>query len=324
MITVLGEALLDLVADADGARFNAHLGGSPANVAVGLARLGVPTSLASQLADDLPGRLITDRLRRDGVALRALPARSAQTGLAFAATDERGIATYDFRLAWDITQAAELAPGCQCLHTGSLAAMLAPGADVVERQITELRRQGQILISYDPNLRPSLMGPRDAAQARVERLVGQADIVKASVDDLDWLYPGVPFQQAARRWLAGGPALIVITLGERGGYGLSHAAEVTLPTVAVAVADTIGAGDAFTAALLHWLRRADLLDRSRRDALASLGADALADAMNAANLAAAMTCERHGADPPTWSQITARPAWRRGPATGPDPPRGAE
>ncbi|MQA27888.1 MAG: carbohydrate kinase [Micromonosporaceae bacterium] len=304
MITVVGEALLDLVAEPDGRSFAAHPGGSPANVAVGLARLGAPVTLATQLADDLAGRLVAGHLRDSGVAVELLPGRSPATSLALAALDSGGGATYDFRLTWDITRGPAVDPDCLCLHTGSIAAALSPGATVVEDLMAGQRRRG-LTISYDPNIRPSLIGAREAERARVERQVGRSDVVKASAEDLEWLYPGRDPETMAAQWLATGPALVVVTLGANGAHARSHAGAVTRPPLPITVVDTVGAGDAFTAGLLDALLRGGLLGAARRDALASLDTAALIDVIDFATRVAGITCGRPGAHPPTRAELDA-------------------
>ncbi|MGH3716215.1 MAG: carbohydrate kinase family protein, partial [Micromonosporaceae bacterium] len=300
MITVVGEALLDLVADTGGRSFAAYPGGSPANVAVGLARLGTPTTLATQLADDLAGRLVTAHLRDSGVAVELLPGRSSVTSLALAALDRHGAATYDFRLAWDITRGPDIGPECVCLHTGSIAAALPPGAAVVDRMLAEQRG---VTISYDPNVRPSLSGPRESELPRVERQISRSDVVKASAEDLEWLYPGRDLEMVAAQWLSTGPALVVVTLGANGAYALSHAGAVTRRPLPIAVVDTVGAGDAFTAGLLDALRRAELLGSPRRRDLAALDGAGLGEVVDFATRVAGITCGRAGAHPPTRAEL---------------------
>ena len=300
MITVVGEALLDLVADAEGRSFAAHPGGSPANVAVGLARLGTPTTLATQLADDLAGRLVAAHLRESGVAVELLPGRTAATSLALAALDSDGVATYDFRLAWDITRGPAIGPECVCVHAGSIAAALPRGAAVIDALLAV---QGGPTFSYDPNVRPSLIGPRETERPRVERQVSQSDVVKASAEDLEWLYPGERHESVAARWLATGPALVVVTLGANGAYALSHAGTVTRPPLPITVVDTVGAGDAFTAGLLDGLSRAELLGAGRRDQLTGLSGAALGEVIDFATRVAGITCGRAGAHPPTRAEL---------------------
>ncbi|MGW5055345.1 carbohydrate kinase family protein [Actinokineospora sp. NPDC004072] len=289
MITVVGEALADLIADPDGRTFRAHPGGSPANVALGLARLGLPARLGTRIGDDLFGRMIRAHLAAEGVEVHALPALTGQTSVAFAATDAAGVAAYDFRLDWDITDLTAL-PVRTHLHTGSLATALEPGAAVVEDAMLRARAAGAT-VSLDPNVRPSLAGDRDRAASRVERQVGMADIVKVSAEDLAWLHPDADPVAVARRWAAAGPALVVVTLGSDGAHAVSGGVEVVRASPPVTVVDTVGAGDAFTAGLLRWLS-------GHLGAMSTLDGHALAAAVDFANAVAARTCARPGADPP--------------------------
>jgi len=185
-----------------------------------------------------------------------LPAPTADTSVAFAATDADGVASYDFRIAWDITATPGDLGGC--LHTGSLAAMVPPGAAVVETAMAAARQRG-VTISFDPNVRPSLAGPREHERVRIERQVRLSHLVKVSEDDLGWLYPDTDPLDLARRWLDLGPSLVVVTLGPRGAHAVTRSTAVTRPAPVVAVVDTVGAGDSFTSGLLAWLSAADLL-----------------------------------------------------------------
>lgn len=303
MITVIGEALLDLIAEPGTKAFASRPGGSPANVAVGLSRLGAQVILATQLGDDLPGRIVGEHLQASGVAVRRLPARSSGTSIALAALDGTGGASYDFRIDWDITQSPPVSPECICLHTGSIATALDPGAAVVEDLMLSQRKHGSATISLDPNIRPSLLGPPDVERARVERQVGLADIVKVSAEDLRWLYPDADPHAVARNWLAGGPALVVVTLGADGAYGITRDAEVARSAAPVTVVDTVGAGDAFTAGLLDALGRCGLLGGAKREQLAAIAPSTLADVLDFAIAVASVTCGRQGADPPRRSEV---------------------
>ncbi|MGQ0838955.1 carbohydrate kinase family protein [Actinokineospora sp.] len=312
MITVVGEALADLIAAGDGRTFTAHPGGSPANVALGLARLGAAVVLGTRLGDDLFGAMIRDHLAASGVDVRTLPGPTAATSLAFAATDERGVAHYDFRIAWDIT-AIPFSAG-DCLHTGSLATLLDPGASVVAAAMAAARAAGTT-VSLDPNIRPSLSGTRAAERTRVERQVGLAHVVKVSEEDLDWLYPGADPLECAWRWHALGPEIVVVTLGGAGAHAVTRAASVTRAGPPVSVVDTVGAGDAFTAGLLCRLSRGGLLAGAHAD-IGALTAAEVAAALDFANAVAAFTCARAGADPPTAAELDAagqgaRPTPRR-------------
>ena len=302
MFTVVGEALVDLVGQAGGSAFTAHPGGSPANVAIGLRRLGSPAHLVTRLGADPFGDLVRAHLEADDVDVDPGREEGTQTSLAIASLED-GAATYDFRIAWDLEPVPDVAAGTLALHTGSLATALAPGRDAV---VDLLRRsRGATTISYDPNVRPTLMGEPGDARPGVEEIVALADVVKVSDEDLAWLYDGQDPVEVARRWLASGPALVVVTRGGDGVVGVSASGTVERPSRTVELADTVGAGDSFTSGLLDGLRRADLLGADRREALAGLGGDALAEVLDRAVAASGITCSRPGADPPTTAELDA-------------------
>ncbi|MFP3986509.1 nucleoside/nucleotide kinase family protein [Streptomyces sp. E11-3] len=305
MITVVGESLVDVVRPAGATRDSAaHPGGSPANVAVGLARLGTPVTLITQFGEDDPGRLLRDHLTGSDVLLRLVPG-SPRTSTATAVLDEQGAARYEFQISWDLQAPPEPAPGTRCLHTGSLATSLDPGARAVEDLLARQRAEGAVTISLDPNIRPALLPSREQARARTERQVALADIVKVSEEDLAWLYPGRTAEDIATAWQRTGPALVIVTLGGAGSLAVTRAGITRHPAPEIQVTDTVGAGDAFTAGMLHWLYGADLLGGDRRDALHGITRLDVLQLLDMATTAAAVTCTRPGADPPTLSELRA-------------------
>ncbi|SNR36208.1 fructokinase [Haloechinothrix alba] len=303
MITVVGEALLDLVSNGERDVFTAHPGGSPANTAVGLARLGLPVTLATQLGDDLAGRLVREHLGSSGVALQLLPSPAPQTSLALAAVDDDGGATYDFRLSWDVAGIPRLPPECVCVHTGSLAAARPPGYAAIDELLRTYGPSREISVSFDPNIRPSLIGSREDERRRMERQVPHCDIVKVSAEDLHWLHPGQEAAAIARRWLSWGPALVIVTLGADGAWALNHAADTRVGSIPATVIDTVGAGDAFSAGLLAALHSTGLLGVGSHGLLAAMDEGALRSAVTHAARVAALTCSRAGADPPTRQEL---------------------
>jgi fructokinase len=304
MFVVVGEALVDLVGQRGGRTFSALPGGSPANVALGLARLGVPVTLNTRLGRDSFGEMVRSHLEASGVRVDGGAGEGAKTTLAIA-TLAAGIASYDFRIDWDVEALVPLPVETRCLHTGSLATVLPPGranvVDLVERE----HERGRVTVSYDPNVRPALLG--DAARARpdIEHLVAMSDVVKVSDDDLRWLYPDRSDEEVAQGWLASGPALVVVTRGGAGAYAVSAGLELRRAAVPIDLVDTVGAGDSFTSGLLDGLLRADLIGGAHRDALATIDEATLGSVVDAAALIAAITCSRPGADPPTRAEVDA-------------------
>lgn len=284
---VIGESLVDLISEPGSWQFDAAPGGSPLNVAVGLAAAGHQARLASEVGDDLFGDLIREHLARYGVAPSDLAVTAAPTNLAFARLDGSGTARYDFRFGWRAPPGRPDLAGVDCLHVGSLGALVPPGAAAVRETVATARRRG-IPVSYDPNVRPGLLG--GTAVAEVEELVAEADIVKASGDDLAWLYPGTPDLAAAGGWLRRGPGLVVVTRGADGAVALTGGDPIACPTPQVAVVDTVGAGDAFTAGLLSHLARTGALRHPARAAVTT--------ALRHATAVATESCTRRGAAPP--------------------------
>ena len=307
MIGVCGEALIDFTPIELGGElaYKPIPGGSPCNVAIGLARLGKPTAFIGKLSNDPFGDILREHLTKNGVDLRWVVRGSEPTALAFVIPSADG--GHDFAFYGDNTAEQSLTDAdvpaafpddVTALHFGSYSLMLGESARTYE---TLMRREsGSRVISLDPNVRPALFPDRALYRERIERLLRYATLVKASAEDLTWLYPREPHTDIAARWLAEGPSLVVVTLGENGAVGLSGDAVARVAGLPVEVADTVGAGDAFMSALLAWLDDGGLLER---DALATLDEKTLTGALVYANRAAAITCTRQGANPPTRAQI---------------------
>lgn len=307
MILVCGEALVDLVPAGCGEEigFVARGGGSPYNVAVGLGRLGVPVGFLGRVSRDRFGRLLRDRLEANGVALDHLLAGDEPTTLAVVhlpEDDEPDFAFYDIATADRLIERDDL-PGdlgtaVRALHFGSISLLREPGATAFETLL--LREAGRRLVSLDPNVRPSLIQDRDAYRTRLARWIAAADIVKVSAADLRWLHPGEDPISVGERWLATGPALVVVTRGEAGAVALGRNGRAARDGIRVTVSDTVGAGDAFTTGLLAWLDHADALGRS---ALEALDDEAIGEAIGFGNAVASLTCTRSGSEPPTRAEL---------------------
>jgi fructokinase len=296
---VVGESVVDRVRNAAG-QVAAHPGGSPANVAYGLGRLGGTVAFLTELGPDADGDAVRAHLESAGVRVTA--ARVPRTPSA--ELDHRGAARYDFDIAWTLPEPS-VAVRPAHVHVGSVAAYLAPGADTVETVLRE--RTDGATASFDPNVRPALHGGRAGVLGRTERLVALSDIVKASDEDLEWLYPGRDPLAVAREWLDAGPSLVVVTRGARGFCAVTRDGELEVPAVRVLVADTVGAGDSCMAALLDGLRTAGLAGAGRNTALRAATASTLRPVLERAARAAAITVSRPGARPPTAMELSAVP-----------------
>ena len=314
MIVVAGEVLVDLVVRADGV-VDARLGGGPYNTARTLARLGVSTTFFGGLADDRFGRLLRRALDAEGVAIGVPGPSAAPTTLALVDLDQAGVASYAFYLTG--TAAADLdypplaaafaailaqARAAVAVHVGALGLVMEPIGSAVERLVLA-DVPPDALVMLDPNCRPGAIADRAAYLGRIGRIAARADVVKASVDDLAYLYPGSTAAEAAELLLAGGSALVLVTDGPRPARGFLPGAVLAVEVPAVDVVDTIGAGDAFGGGFLAWwsangLTRSDL----KRPPL-------VRTAVQAAAAVSAATCGRPGADPPTLAELLAGNAW---------------
>jgi fructokinase len=310
VLTVIGEALVDLVPDRATGEYRVRPGGSPFNVAVGLVRLGNRTSLMARFADDPYGRLLQSTAAAEGIDLRGAPRAAERTSVATASVDDGARATYDFDIEgtadwqWTAAELRELSPETQVLHFGSIASWTPPGGARIADLVGDLRAGRGVLISYDPNIRPAALRAHATGVDLVEESVRRAHVVKASREDVEWLYPDLALDDVAERWSGLGANLVVVTDGADGAsaYRRGHA-PVRRPGRPVTVVDTIGAGDAFTSGLLTGFARRHLHRATRLEAISD---GVLADIIDEAVLVAAITCERAGADPPRLDEVIDR------------------
>lgn len=316
VVAVAGEAIVDVVPAPVAGYFELAAGGSPANVAVGLARLGVPARFLGRLADDLLGRRLAGHLAANGVELDHVVAAAEPSSLAIVAVDADGVASYDFRVdgtadwqwtAPELAGALDVGPDGPVLavHSGSLALTTAPGAVVLRHMLAAA--SATATVSYDPNCRPPLMGDPADVLAGVHDVLAVADVVKVSSQDVSWLLPGADPVDVVEDWLGRGPALVAVTLGADGVVaGTAGGHRVRLPGRRVEVVDTVGAGDTFSAALLAGLLGRRLLGAGAREALRAVEEAPLREILDGAIRAAAITCSRRGADPPTAAELAAQ------------------
>ncbi|NQD86879.1 carbohydrate kinase [Paenarthrobacter sp. CM16] len=298
-VSVIGEALVDIINDPRSPQTQTHPGGSPLNVAVGASRLGLRTTLVAHYADDTHGASLEKHLRSNNVDV--IKGGSAPTSTAIATLGADGAATYTFDISWDLddawTTAAEAVRSAGHVHTGSIASVLAPGDEHTLSLVGAAREWATV--SFDPNCRPAISPDVELVRPRIEQFVAASDIVKASDEDLLWLYPDRTPLEALEAWLDLGPAVVALTRGAAGPVILTRQVRVEMPAVSVVVVDTVGAGDSFMAGLMSALAQLGTLGAVGREKLNSLSKDELSGVAAYANRAAAITCSRAGANLPT-------------------------
>lgn len=303
-IAVVGEALIDLEVGREDARHPvAHPGGSPMNVAVTLGRLGSEVAFLGRLSGDAFGKLLRTHLAESDVNLRWLVDAEEPTSLAIVSVAPNGSADYAFHVDgtadWQWRE-DELPrnPGLDAVHAGSLALAVGPGGPVLEQWLAALA--AHTTISLDPNVRPALLGDRDAYRERLRRWLEFAAIVKVSDEDLAWIWPGMDPAALAYGWIAEGRKLVVVTRGGDGSLVWAGGEAFEVPAAPVDMVDTVGAGDSFSGALLDWL---DRNGRLRPEDLERLSAAEARAAVEFASKVAAATCSRAGANPPFRSEL---------------------
>ncbi|HLV99574.1 MAG TPA: carbohydrate kinase [Ktedonobacterales bacterium] len=305
MIAVVGESIVDMVETAPD-QFHAIMGGAPANVAVALARLGVPVSYFGRLSEDTLGRRLLARLQEAGVGLDHLITASESTSLALVSLDGNGRPSYTFYLdgtadwQWKATELPELDTAIRAIHIGSLALAIGPGNMVLEQWIAHIHHQETALVSFDLNIRPSVGLLLKAERERIERLSHISHLIKASDEDLAYCYPTWTPSDAANHLLSLGAELVVVTSGAEGATAhRRNRPPIIQAGIQVEVVDTVGAGDAFCAGLLSGLVIDGALGMPPESMLQALDDATLQHILKRAVLVAALTCGRQGADPPT-------------------------
>lgn len=295
-LLVIGETLVDLVPGPKGRE--AVLGGSPYNVAIGLGRLGAKVSIATSLSHDSDGQRFKAALEADGVDLScvAIVNKPSPTALVEEGTKESG-PRYVFTLSG--TAFDESAPlplpwsdDLVHIHAGSIAAILGPMAHSVLDAFAAAR--GKRTTSYDPNIRPMITPDRDKTRVDVEARVALADIVKASEEDLEWLYPDHAPHESILNWLSLGPKLVILTRGGKGAEAFTAKDHLVVPAPAITVADTVGAGDSLMSALLFAMER----DGALGETPVAWTQSAIGKWLSFTVRAAAFTCKEKGSNPP--------------------------
>lgn len=303
-ILVIGEALIDIVST-PGSPDRYAPGGAPANVALGLGRLGDDVEFLTDVGDDFHGGFLLAHLRESEVDVLASPRGATSTALARLAED--GSAEYEFQLRWDPDSALLDEGAHSVLHFGSIAAFLEPGSAVIDRLLDAVAEQSGpkradsqgagTLVSFDPNIRPSIIGSREEVLPRFEGLARRVDVLKLSDVDADWLYPDLTEVAQIDRLLGLGPDLVAMTRGGDGAILATASARVTVASAQVDVVDTIGAGDTFMVSLIHDLH-------ASTSAVSDLGMADLMSLGDRASALAGITVGRAGADLPWTADLT--------------------
>jgi fructokinase len=309
LITVIGEALIDLLPGQQRRTFTALPGGSPYNVAIGLARLGQRVTLMARLSGDVFGGILREQAMAENIELAAAPRAAEPTTLAVVSLDANAGAIYHFHRhgtadwQWTAAEIGRAPARTAALHFGSIASWTPPGDAQILGLARRMHGRGDVLVSYDPNIRPDLLTDRHHAQQRVERALQCAHLAKASTEDISWLYPGATAEEVARRWLDVGPTIVVITASASGATAFTARGQsVHRPARQISVVDTIGAGDSFAAGLIG-----SIMERGWHAPalLATCPAAELSAIVDDAILVASLNCQRQGNDPPTAADLAA-------------------
>jgi len=296
-VWVCGEVLIDLIPD--GTERKAVVGGGPANTAKALAKFGIDAQFIDGISTDKYGQMALKQLHKDGVLLDFVKFSDKPTCLAIVSLNKlggasyefviEGTATFDFSATW-LPDPFVNKPAL--LHIGTLVTAIEPAASILFEWAKKVAKVSPIV--FDPNVRPAVMSDRAEYVKQVERWVSISSAVKVSDDDIYWLYPGVELDQVVIKWLAMGPELVVVTLGDKGLTGYRKDEKVSVDAKKVVVADTVGAGDTVGAILVEAIIE---------DGLEKFTGDRLSVMLDRAAKAAAITVSRTGALPPSKAEI---------------------
>ncbi|MGA0866808.1 MAG: carbohydrate kinase family protein [Candidatus Nanopelagicaceae bacterium] len=300
---IVGEVLVDLIPSLDGdevidgIRYRAVVGGGPANTAKALARLGRECAFIGGLSSDRFGHMAWMELERDGVGLDFALESDQPTAKAILSIGEDGSASYRFDVDRSVTfdfNSTWLPDGLpDAIHVGTLATVIEPGSSEIFAWVEEKRDQGALIL-FDPNVRSAYLSDRASYRAVVEKWLGISDVVKASSEDIGWLYPERSEDAVVEKWSGMGVKLVVVTYGGNGMVGYVEGSKVSLPGIEVSLVDTVGAGDTVGAVLLEAMVE---------EGLDSLLRGNLHSVLRRASVAAAITCSRQGANPPTLKEL---------------------
>jgi fructokinase len=310
MFVVAGEALMDVFTGATtptGIALDARIGGSPLNVAFGLARMGQKVAFLGGISNGELGNRLLDALRAEGVSLDAVHRSGAPTTISLVGVDAKGVPEYAFYgtgaadRTLPLAALARMPADARLLHVGSYTMVVGDTA-ATQRALVD-RVHGRVVVSYDPNLRLNVEPDLAVWRATLEWMLPRTDVLKLSDEDLGLLYPGIDPAAFAADCLGKGAGLVALTRGGKGAFAWHASGVCDVPPVVVDVIDTVGAGDTFQAALLT---RLDELGALTPDGVRGMAAGTLLDAMRFASQAAAITCSRRGADLPRRAELGIR------------------
>ena len=310
MFVVAGEALMDVFTGATtptGIALDARIGGSPLNVAFGLARMGQQVAFLGGISNGELGNRLVDALRAEGVSLDAVHRSAAPTTISLIGVDAKGVPEYAFYGTGAADRTLPLAAlqrmpaDARLLHVGSYTMVVGDTAATQRALIDQVR--GRMVVSYDPNLRLNVEPDLAVWRETLEWMLPRTDVLKLSDEDLGLLYPGIDAATFAADCLGKGAGLVALTRGGKGAFAWHASGVVEVPPEVVDVIDTVGAGDTFQAALLT---RLDELGALSPDGVRGMAAGTLIDAMRFASQAAAITCSRRGADLPRRAELGIR------------------
>ena len=308
-VLVIGEALVDVVHGINGEIKNIP-GGSPANTAVALARLGTKTYMKARTSTDQFGTEIRNYLTNQNINLDYSLVVKSPSSVVNALIQKDGSAKYEANLrgaadyGWTFEELDQVIdPDIQIVQLGSLTSYIEPGATNVEKWFSKLRQSNKYLLTFDPNIRHPLDGENDVdVRSRAKKLASLSHVVKASDEDLNWIFSNNNPQDSAINIIESGASLVVVTLGKKGAFAVNKKLEIVeVKAKEIAVIDTIGAGDTFAAALIT-----QLLENSwiNKNALENLSSDDLTEILTNCSAASAITCSRQGANPPHRHEVT--------------------
>lgn len=308
-VLVIGEALVDVVHGINGEIKNIP-GGSPANTGVALARLGTKTYMKARTSNDEFGTEIRNYLTNQGVKLDYSLVVDSPSSVINAVIQKDGSAKYDANLkgaadyGWTFEELNQVInPDIQIVQLGSLTSYVEPGATNIKKWFSQLRQSNKYLLTFDPNIRHPLDGENEVdVRSRAKKLASLSHVVKASDEDLNWIFSNNNPQDSAIKIIESGASLVIVTLGKKGSFAVNKKLEIVEVTAnEIAVIDTIGAGDTLAAALIT-----QLLEKSwiNENALEKLSSADLIEILNNCSMASAITCSRQGANPPHRHEVS--------------------